>query len=162
MHAKNIIHRDVKLGNIFLTKEQNVKLGDFGSAIQLQRQDKKIKSKAGTRVYKSPEMLKSKEKRKYGFKTDIWSLGIAIYELCKKERPYHGDSDRQMRRSIKRDNIARIPDRYSDGLWKLILKMLNKNPKKRPSAEEILNQTSRRRHSKIDIQKDAILIKECG
>ncbi|KAA6347374.1 MAG: putative AGC family protein kinase, partial [Streblomastix strix] len=117
IHAKNIIHRDVKLGNIFLTKDQTAKLGDFGSAIQLSRQDKKINSKAGTRVYKSPEMLK-----------------IAIYELCRKQRPYHGANDAEMLQSIEEGHITRIPTQYTDGLWKLIKKMLNKNPKKRPSA----------------------------
>ncbi|KAA6369158.1 MAG: putative Serine/Threonine kinase domain protein, partial [Streblomastix strix] len=146
IHSQNIIHRDIKPANIFLTKDLSVKLGDFGTSIELEPKDAKAHIQGGTRVYSSPEMcepLKDTEERNYDFKTDIWSLGITLYQLCCLKRPYHGKDKTKIYKNIqKASQLLSIPEIYSEGLWNLIQWMLMKNPENRPTAEQILNITS--------------------
>jgi len=84
IHDRKIIHRDLKPGNIFLTTNDIVKLGDFGIAKVLDGTLEKAKTMVGTPYYISPEIVKGKD---YSFKTDVWSLGIVIHEVCSLEVP---------------------------------------------------------------------------
>lgn len=85
--GKRIIHRDIKSHNIFLMKDQTVKLGDFGIARILESTKSRAASVIGTPYYFSPEMCKGEE---YDEMTDIWSLGILLYEMCQLEYPFKG------------------------------------------------------------------------
>ena len=78
-HQRNILHRDLKPLNIFLTKDNHIKLGDFGISKVLKSIQDKAKTMIGSLLYMSPEVLKGEE---YSFSFDIWSLGIILYELC--------------------------------------------------------------------------------
>ncbi len=82
MHAKGIIHRDLKMGNIFLDKNMNVKIGDFGLAALLmtgkEMQAARRTTLCGTPNYIAPEIL-SKDKSGHDHAVDIWSLGIIMY-----------------------------------------------------------------------------------
>ena len=78
-HDKKILHRDLKSQNIFLTKKGIVKLGDFGIARVLSNTRSKAKTVVGTPYYLSPEIIKSEA---YSFKSDIWSLGVLLYEMA--------------------------------------------------------------------------------
>ncbi|KAK5644545.1 hypothetical protein RI129_005845 [Pyrocoelia pectoralis] len=88
IHSKNIIHRDLKSENIFLTGLQSdvVKIGDFGISKILQN-DTKTQTFIGTANYLAPEMCHGKP---YNTKSDIWSLGCILYELCALERMFDG------------------------------------------------------------------------
>ena len=83
MHARNVIHRDLKMGNLFLDHEMNIKIGDFGLAAILVT-EKEVKGAArrttlcGTPNYIAPEIL-DKGRRGHDHKVDIWAIGIILY-----------------------------------------------------------------------------------
>jgi len=89
VHDRKIIHRDLKGQNIFLTKDNRVKLGDFGIARVLKKTMEKAKTMVGTPYYISPEII---EGRPYSFMTDIWSIGVVLYELCTLKPPFNAES----------------------------------------------------------------------
>lgn len=85
VHDRKIVHRDLKSHNIFITKEGLIKLGDFGIARPLHLTAEKVKTIVGTPYYMSPEICNNQE---YSFKTDIWSLGVILYEMCTLKQPF--------------------------------------------------------------------------
>lgn len=96
LHSNNVVHRDLKLENILLDKDGNVKLGDFGFAREFDDGPGNLMDTwCGTTAYASPEMLKGE---KYsGEETDIWSAGIILYALLTGGLPFDDDDDDVMR-----------------------------------------------------------------
>ncbi|BAM40392.1 serine/threonine protein kinase [Theileria orientalis strain Shintoku] len=144
IHEKGIIHRDVKPSNIFLKFENEflVKLGDFGLTAKLQQSkgDKGVKSEnglVGTLHYMAPEQL---EGDAYDEKVDIFSSGVVLFEMLSK--PFHTFMERCEVLSSFSTPDKQWPEgfreRVDHRLFKLLEAMLNVNPKKRPSASEIL------------------------
>ena len=78
LHSRNIIHRDMKLGNLFLDAKNMVKIGDFGLASKLEFAQEKKRTVCGTPNYIAPEILFGKG---YHFEVDIWAIGIILYSL---------------------------------------------------------------------------------
>ena len=89
IHEKKIIHRDIKLQNVLLTSESQIKLGDFGISKLLESTADFAKTSLGTPYYLSPEICSGK---KYNSKSDIWMLGCLLYELCALKKPFEGES----------------------------------------------------------------------
>jgi NIMA (never in mitosis gene a)-related kinase 1/4/5 len=89
VHDQNILHRDLKSQNIFLTNKGIVKLGDFGIAKVLDASGDQARTQIGTPYYLSPEICESQP---YGRSSDIWSLGVVLYELLALELPFTAQS----------------------------------------------------------------------
>ncbi|KFV83225.1 Serine/threonine-protein kinase Nek3, partial [Struthio camelus australis] len=124
IHDKRVLHRDIKSKNVFLTQNGKVKLGDFGSARLL------------ARYVISP--LKIWESMPYNNKSDIWSLGCILYELCTLRHPFQANSWKHLILKICKGSYDPLPSHYSYELHYLIKQMFKRNPKNRPSATTIL------------------------
>ena len=135
IHTKHIIHRDLKSQNIFLTKNNLVKLGDFGIAKNLSYTWQKAKTMIGTPYYLSPEIVNNKP---YSFKSDIWSLGVLLYEMMALKMPFDANSLPMLTLKIIKGNYAPLPQRFSHDIRDLVSQLLNVEPEKRPSIDEIL------------------------
>ena len=88
MHGKNIIHRDLKSLNIFLTKDNSAKVGDLGASRFVDDQGNIIDDdyrKVGTPFYLAPELWQDRPCTK---KTDMWALGVILYEMCALQVPF--------------------------------------------------------------------------
>ena len=135
IHEKKIIHRDLKSGNIFLMKNGLVKLGDFGIAKRFQKTMDKAKTLIGTPYYLSPEIINGKP---YDSKSDIWSLGVLLYEMMTFKMPFNANSLPMLSVKIMRGQYIPPPTIYTKDLRELVTKCLTVEPKNRPSIQEIL------------------------
>ncbi|KAH8077500.1 kinase-like domain-containing protein [Cristinia sonorae] len=130
-----ILHRDVKPDNIFLDETNTVKLGDFGLSKAL-AQTTFASTYVGTPYYMSPELMQEKA---YDSKSDIWSLGCVIYELCALKPPFaEAKTHSELSVLIRNGRIPPLPKGYSPALTSVIKAMLNLNPAMRPSASQLL------------------------
>ena len=136
LQERNIIHRDIKLQNIFLTEKLELKLGDFGLARKLMHSEAKCYNFSGTPAYMAPEIV---EKKSYTLKADIWPIGVIMYELLLGELPFNGNVDAVLEEKIKNVNY-KFPDDaiISNAAKDLIKQILVLNPEERPSLYQIL------------------------
>ncbi|XP_058132746.1 serine/threonine-protein kinase Nek5 isoform X3 [Dasypus novemcinctus] len=136
IHDRKILHRDIKSQNIFLSKNGMVaKLGDFGIARVLNNSMELARTCVGTPYYLSPEICQNKP---YNNKTDIWSLGCVLYELCTLKHPFEGNSLHQLVLKICQAHFAPISPRFSCDLQSLIYQLFKVSPRDRPSINSIL------------------------
>jgi polo-like kinase 1 len=137
LHSRHVIHRDLKLGNLFLTDKMEEKIGDFGLATKLEYENDRRKTVCGTPNYIAPEIISGKEGHSY--EVDIWSLGVIIYTLLIGKPPFETSDVKTTYRRIKM-NAYSFPDhiRISSVARDLITKILNLDPKKRPTLDQIL------------------------
>jgi NIMA (never in mitosis gene a)-related kinase len=136
LHEHGVIHRDVKAKNIFMTKKFNVKIGDLGICAQIRSKVFNDCREIGTLLYASPEICKGEF---YSTKTDIWSFGCVLYELCTYRHPFTGSSEISIISKILKDSVVRISEIYSKELWFVIERCLRKDPNERLSAIELLS-----------------------
>jgi polo-like kinase 1 len=99
LHSHRIIHRDLKLGNLFLNDQMEIKLGDFGLATKLDFDGEKKRTICGTPNYIAPEVLEGRAGHSY--EVDIWSLGVIIYTLIIGKPPFETTDVKATYRRIK-------------------------------------------------------------
>ena len=133
LHDSYIIHRDLKLGNIFLDSHMRVKVGDFGLATKLTHPGERRKTVCGTPNYIAPEILKGKTNG-HSFEVDIWSTGIIIYTLLVGRPPYEAENVDATYRRILENRYSFPPDcGVSENARSLIQDILQLKPETRPS-----------------------------
>ena len=134
LHYKKIIHRDIKPANIFMNNLNQIKLGDFGISKNLKTYGF-ASSFVGSTYYMAPEIVDGEN---YSFEADIWALGVTFYELMNLRKPFRANYP-AIYLEIKTKEVEEINNIYSKEFKDLIYQMLNKEPNKRPKANDILN-----------------------
>ncbi|CAE7809411.1 NEK1 [Symbiodinium microadriaticum] len=135
VHERKVLHRDLKTQNIFLMSNGHVKLGDFGIARVLDATKDYARTMVGTPYYLSPEII---EDRPYNFKSDIWSLGVVLYEMTTLKHPFDADSLVILASKILKDQYPPPDSSYSPDLLSLIRSMLCKDAQQRPLITKVL------------------------
>uniref|UniRef100_A0A8C6ZBV3 non-specific serine/threonine protein kinase n=1 Tax=Nothoprocta perdicaria TaxID=30464 RepID=A0A8C6ZBV3_NOTPE len=139
IHRAGILHRDIKTLNIFLTKANLIKLGDYGLAKKLNSEYSMAETLVGTPYYMSPELCQGV---KYNFKSDIWAVGCVIFELLTLKRTFDATNPLNLCVKIVQGNRAMEVDStiYSRELIQMVNSCLDQDPEKRPTADELLEQ----------------------
>lgn len=137
LHAHRVIHRDLKLGNLFLSEKMEIKIGDFGLATKLEFDGERKRTICGTPNYIAPEILEGKQGHSY--EVDIWSLGVILYTLIIGKPPFETNDVKTTYKRI-RMNAYTFPEHVviSDAGKDLIQKILVGDPSKRPNLDDIL------------------------
>ena len=91
LHKALVIHRDLKLGNLFLTSDMRLKIGDFGLAARLDDPDDRKRTMCGTPNYIAPEILNGQRGDGHSFEVDIWSTGVVMYTMLVGRPPFETD-----------------------------------------------------------------------
>ncbi|KAG0309133.1 G2-specific serine/threonine protein kinase [Dissophora globulifera] len=140
---RHILHRDLKPDNVFLDAKKNVKLGDFGLSRSLTNPQK-----AFAQTYVGELITDSL----YDAKSDIWSLGCVVYEMCALEPPFLAETQSELSAKIKLGRIQMLPAQYSQELNMVVRAMLQVNPRRRPTTGELLS-NSRIRYTSVQLKK---------
>ncbi|MCO5590028.1 hypothetical protein L7F22_043997 [Adiantum nelumboides] len=138
MHMNHVIHRDLKLGNIFLDSNMNTKIGDFGLAALLKDPEERKKTMCGTPNYIAPEILYEGNGNGHSFEVDIWSVGVILYTLLAGKPPFQTTSVPAIYEKIRKNEYT-IPDHVRPEACDLIRSILTPDPSQRPSLVEIMN-----------------------
>ena len=135
LHDMKIMHRDLKSANIFLVKDKHqCKLGDMNVSKVIK--EKFLSTQTGTPYYASPEVWNDNP---YSYKSDLWSIGCVIYELCALRPPFQGKDLDELYENVCKGQPERINKIYSDDLWKMILMLLQVDVNNRVDCNQFLN-----------------------
>ncbi|XP_046393580.1 serine/threonine-protein kinase PLK1 [Ischnura elegans] len=134
LHSQRIIHRDLKLGNLFLNDNLEVKIGDFGLATRVAYEGQRKKTLCGTPNYIAPEILC---KKGHSYEVDTWSIGCIMYTLLVGKPPFETNSLNETYERIKRCEYH-LPNSLMKSAAKVIQRMLHPDPTNRPKIEDIL------------------------
>uniref|UniRef100_A0A8C2F3T5 non-specific serine/threonine protein kinase n=1 Tax=Cyprinus carpio TaxID=7962 RepID=A0A8C2F3T5_CYPCA len=139
IHKAGVLHRDIKTLNIFLTKTNLIKLGDYGLAKKLDSESSMAETCVGTPYYMSPELCQGV---KYNFKSDIWAMGCVLFEMLTLTRTFDATNPLNLCVKIVQGNwtMEINSEIYTSDLIKLVYECLDQDPEKRPTAEQILEQ----------------------
>uniref|UniRef100_A0A182RWL5 Mitogen-activated protein kinase kinase kinase kinase n=1 Tax=Anopheles funestus TaxID=62324 RepID=A0A182RWL5_ANOFN len=142
LHSMGKIHRDIKGANILLTERGDVKLADFGVSAQITATINKRRSFIGTPYWMAPEVAAVERKGGYNHLCDIWACGITAIELAELQPPMFDLHPMRalflMSKSGFKPPTLKEKDRWSTNFHSFLKVALTKNPKKRPTAERLL------------------------
>ena len=134
--SNNILHRDLKPQNILLTDAYDIKLTDFGFARIIDKNEM-INTLCGSPMYMAPEII---NKRDYNIKSDLWSVGIIMYEMVYGNVPYKVSNFIELIKKINQETIIfNDKIRISKECHDLLVNLLQKNPSRRISWEDFFN-----------------------
>ena len=136
IHIKNIIHRNIKTSTVFLDTKYNLKLTYFKDAYLLKSENDLCKEEIEPKNYMAPEIFK---KEGYNTKSDIWSLGVILYEMCTFNKPFDDENQDNLYQKIINAKYASIGNKYSKELIALIDEMLRIKPEERISIKDIIH-----------------------
>lgn len=139
LHENLVIHRDLKLGNLFLDRNMNIKVGDLGLATKLESADEKRKTICGTPNYIAPEVIQGdRATRGHSFEVDIWSMGVILFTCMCGRPPYEAKDVKATYQRILANEYSFPTDvKMSDSAKDLIRSMLQSKPADRPKLHEI-------------------------
>lgn len=137
LHQHKVIHRDLKLGNLFLGEKMEVKIGDFGLSTKLEFDGERKRTICGTPNYIAPEVLDGKVGHSY--EVDVWAIGVILYTLVVGKPPFETSDVKTTYRRI-RMNAYNFPETVSisEPAKSLISRILVSDPARRPSLDDIL------------------------
>ena len=140
MHAGRVMHRDLKPANILISKQGNLKIADLGLGRNFNTGTLEVFSKVGTPLYMSPELLRGEG---YEMKSDIWSMGCILYELCELSSPFRKDKEKiSLKQLFDRIVVGKYrkmsTKMYSQRLKNAIYSMILLDPTRRASAQEVV------------------------
>ena len=136
LHNNKIIHRDLKLGNLFLNDDMELKIGDFGLATKVDFEGERKKTLCGTPNYIAPEVL---NKKGHSYEVDVWSLGCILYTLLIGKPPFETSCLKDTYAKIKKNEYTIPPNKISVQAKNLINHLLQADPNQRPTMDQILN-----------------------
>lgn len=147
LHDLKIYHRDLKSANVFICKDKTVKIGDMN----VSKVAKKglLYTQTGTPYYASPEVWQDKP---YDSKSDIWSCGCVIYELATLKPPFRAQDLEGLYHKVIKGAYSKLPSHYSVDLNNMIKLMLQVDPDKRPSCDDLLQSNLIR--SRIEVRSN--------
>jgi len=152
LHQRNIIHRDLKTANVFLSSGRGVKLGDLGVAKFAK--GGLARTQIGTPYYMAPELWKG---RSYDKKADVWSLGCVLYELVSLRHPFDAKDEKGLAEKVMRGNYRPAPASYSQDIHDAIKAMLVVDSIKRPSMQQLLDLPCVQRHlGSADLTRECV------
>lgn len=156
IHKAGILHRDIKTLNIFLTKANLIKLGDYGLAKKLNSEYSMAETLVGTPYYMSPELCQGV---KYNFKSDIWAVGCVIFELLTLKRTFDATNPLNLCVKIVQGIRAMEVDssQYSLELIQMVHACLDQDPEQRPTADELLDRPLLRKRRREMEEKVTLL-----
>ncbi|XP_071547692.1 serine/threonine-protein kinase PLK1 [Panulirus ornatus] len=134
LHDRKVIHRDLKLGNLFLSDEMEIKIGDFGLATRVDYEGERKRTLCGTPNYIAPEILC---KKGHSYEVDVWSVGCILYTLLVGKPPFETQTLKDTYMRIKK-NEYHIPSRIGPLARSLIQRLLQGDPTRRPNVDLIL------------------------
>lgn len=135
LHENRIVHRDLKLGNLFINDFMEVKVGDFGLATRIGSHGERKMTLCGTPNYIAPEVL---TKKGHSYEVDVWSLGCIVYTLLVGKPPFETNDLKETYRKIRHNDYS-VPSHIPHDAKQFIDKMLQSNPDKRPTMQQILD-----------------------
>jgi polo-like kinase 4 len=135
LHSHGIVHRDLTLSNLLLTRDMSVKIADFGLATKLQMPDEKHLTMCGTPNFISPEIV---ARQPHGLGTDVWSLGCMLYTFFTGHPPFDTEGVKSTLNKVASGTFI-MPKNLSQDAQNLIAAMLQKDPKQRISLSAVRN-----------------------
>ena len=138
IHSKNIIHRNIKSSSILLDSKYNIKLTNFKNCFLLKFENDLCKEDFPPNEYTSPEII---IKERYNTKSDVWPLGVLLYEICTFNKPFKGENNEGLYKNIIKGKYEKIGNKYTKELIEIIYQMLKVKYQERISIKEIINKS---------------------
>ncbi|XP_076022519.1 raf-1 proto-oncogene, serine/threonine kinase a isoform X1 [Genypterus blacodes] len=162
LHAKNIIHRDMKSNNIFLHEGLTVKIGDFGLATVKARWSgsHQVEQPSGSILWMAPEVIRMQDNNPYSFQSDVYSYGIVLFELMTGELPYSLIANRDqiifmVGRGYLSPDLSKLYKNCPKAMKRLVADCIKKSKDERPLFPQILSSIELLQHALPKINRSA-------